>query len=42
MVDYLYSVAIQTNSFHNNNTADKMIWRINWGQINENSLYVCT
>ena len=33
MVDYLYSVAIQANSFHNN-MADKTVWR-----INEYSLY---
>ena len=32
MVDYLYSVAIPVNSLHNNK-ADKMVWRINWGQI---------
>ena len=40
MVDYLYSVAIQANLFHNN-MADKMVWRINWWRINEYSLHVC-
>ena len=38
MADYWYSVAIQANLFHNN-MADKTVWRINWGQINEYSLY---
>ena len=38
MADYLYSVAIQANLFHNN-IADKMVWRIDWGWINEYSLY---
>ena len=43
MADYLYSVAIQANSFHNN-MVDKTVWRINWGRINEYSLYyvLCT
>ena len=34
MADYIYSVAIQANSFQNN-MADKAVWR-----INENSLYI--
>ena len=38
MADYVYSVAIQVNSFRNN-MADKTIWWINWWQINEYSLY---
>ena len=33
-MDYLYRIAIQTNSFHNN-MVDKMVW---W--INKYSLYV--
>ena len=34
MADYLYSVAIQVNSFHNNNImADKMVWQINRGRL---------
>ena len=39
MADYLYSVAIQVNSFHNN-MADKTVWQINRGQINKYSLYL--
>ena len=39
MADYVYSVAIQVNSFQNN-MADKTVWRIKWGRINEYSLYV--
>ena len=39
MADYLYSVAIRANSFHNN-MADKMVWRINQVQINEYSLCI--
>ena len=39
MADYLYSVAIQVNSFHNN-MADKTVWRINRGRINKYSLYI--
>ena len=39
MADYVYSVAIQVNSFQNN-MADKMVRRINRGRINEYSLYV--
>ena len=39
MADYLYSVAIRANSFHND-MADKMVWRINQVQINEYSLYI--
>ena len=38
MVDYVYSVAIQVNSFQNN-MADKTVWRINRGRFNEYSLY---
>ena len=38
MADYLYSVAIQANLFHNN-IADKTVWRVNWGWINEYALY---
>ena len=34
MADYVYSVAIQVNSFQNN-MADKTVWR-----INEYSLYM--
>ena len=41
MADYVYSVAIQVNSFQNN-MADKTVWRINWGRINEYSLYNIT
>ena len=33
MADYLYSIVIQANSFHNN-MVNKMVWR-----INEYSLY---
>ena len=39
MADYVYSVAIQVNSFQNN-MADKTVWRINRGRINEYSLYM--
>ena len=39
MADYLYSIAIQADSFHNNNMMDKTVWQINRGQINEYSLY---
>ena len=39
MADYLYIVAIQANLFHNN-MADKTVWQINRGQINEYSLYL--
>ena len=38
MADYLCSVAIQANLFHNN-MADKTVWWINQGWINEYSLY---
>ena len=38
MADYLYSVAIQVNLFHNN-IADKTVWWVNWGWINEYALY---
>ena len=38
MVDYLYSVNIQANSFYNN-MAYKTVWRINRGQITQYSLY---
>ena len=34
----MYSVAIQVNLFQNN-MADKTVWRINRGRINEYSLY---
>ena len=34
MLDYLYSIAIQANLFHNN-MVDKMVWRINRGLIDE-------
>ena len=37
-MDYLYSVAIQANSFHNN-MGGKTVWQINRGQINEYSVY---
>ena len=39
MADYVYSIAIQVNSFQNN-MADKTVWRINQGRINEYSLYI--
>ena len=39
MVDYLYSVAIQANSFHYNNMVNKMVWQINRGRIKDFSLY---
>ena len=39
MADYVHSVAIQANSFQNN-MADKTVWRINRGRINEYSLYL--
>ena len=38
MADYVYSVAIQVNPFQNN-MADKTVWQINRGRINEYSLY---
>ena len=38
MADYLYSVAIQANSFHND-MADRTVWQINRGRIDEYSLY---
>ena len=37
-MDYLYSVAIQANSFHYN-MVNKTVWQINRGRINEYSLY---
>ena len=37
MADYLCSVAMQANSFHDN-MADKMFWRINRERINDYSL----
>ena len=39
MADYLYSVAIQANLLHNN-MANKTFWLINWGHINDYSLYL--
>ena len=39
MADYLYSVAIEVNSFQNN-MADKTVRQINWERINEYSLYI--
>ena len=38
MADYLYSVAIQAISFHNNIMADKTVWWISRGRINKYSL----
>ena len=38
MADYVYRVAIQANLFQNN-MADKTVWQINQGRINEYLLY---